>query len=425
MNTSASVPLLADAPSLADLRALVSDVVRSTPARDIHTHLYAPHFQDLLLYGIDELLVFHYLVAESFRGFQRDLSYEAFWSLSKAAQAELIWEQLFIRNSPLSEAARGVITTLNQLSIEPRAHDLPALRQWFARWNADEYTDHCMKLANVSRLCMTNSPFDDEERPAWDTYRGDSRFDAALRIDPLLMDWDAAGQQLSRWGYQVEPDLSGQTIAEVRRFLSEWTHRMNPLFVMVSLPPTFAFPEHSARGRLIAEAVLPHCAEFGLPFSPMLGVKKLVNPALRLAGDSVGRSDLDALINLCVQFPENKFLVTALARENQHELCVLARKFRNLHPFGCWWFTNIPSIIDEMTRMRLDLLGPTFTAQHSDARVLEQIIYKWTHSREVIGGVLADRYCDLALAGWTASRPEIERDVRALFGGEFERFCAA
>jgi len=412
-------------PAQHELRASVLDVVRATPTRDIHTHLYAPHFHNLLLYGIDELLVFHYLVAEGFRGFARDLSYEAFWNLPKTAQAELIWEQLFVQNSPLSEAARGLVTTLNQLGIEPRSRDLPALRRWFARWDADQYTDHCLKLANVSRLCMTNSPFDDEERIAWDTYRGDSRFDAALRIDPLLMDWEGAGKRLCEWGYDVTPDLSGQTFAEVRRFLADWTRRMNPLFVMVSLPPEFAFPEDSACGRLIAHAVLPHCQEFGLPFSPMLGVKKLVNPALRLAGDSVGRSDLDALLNLCAQFPDNKFLVTVLARENQHELCVLARKFRNLHLFGCWWFSNIPSVIDEMTRMRLDLLGPTFTAQHSDARVLEQIIYKWNHSREVIGGVLADRYCDLSLAGWTASRPEIERDVRALLGGEFERFCAA
>ena len=25
-------------------------------------------------------------------------------------------------------------------------------------------------------------------------------------------------------------------------------------------------------------------------------------------------------------------------------LCVTARKFRNLHVFGCWWFMNVPSI---------------------------------------------------------------------------------
>ena len=34
-----------------------------------------------------------------------------------------------------------------------------------------------------------------------------------------------------------------------------------------------------------------------------------------------------------------------LSVENQHELAVLARKFGNLHVYGCWWFCNTPSII--------------------------------------------------------------------------------
>jgi hypothetical protein len=155
----------------------------------------------------------------------------------------------------------------------------------------------------------------------------------------------------------------------------------------------------------------------------MLGVKRAVNPALRLAGDGSGQCRLGALEHLCEQFPNNKFLVTVLARENQHELCVVARKFRNLHIFGCWWFTNIPSVIEEMTRMRLELLGLSFTPQHSDARVLDQLIYKWTHSRRVLTRVLAETYAEVAATGWVPSRAEIERDVRDLFGGAFERFC--
>src|SRR5258707_9755062 len=143
----------------------------------------------------------------------------------------------------------------------------------------------------------------------------------------------------------------------------------------------------------------------------MFGVKRQVNPELRLAGDGIGLSKLSALEHLCARFPENKFLVTVLARENQHELCVLARKFRNLHVFGCWWFTNVPSLVEEITRMRVELLGLSFTPQHSDARVLDQIIYKWQHSRRVIADVLVNAYSTLAQTGWQASQAEIERDV--------------
>ena len=137
----------------------------------------------------------------------------------------------------------------------------------------------------------------------------------------------------------------------------------------------------------------------------------------------MGPSNLETIQNLCAQFPENKFLTTVLARENQHELCILARKFRNLHIFGCWWFTNVPEIINEMTRMRIELIGLSVTPQHSDARVLDQIIYKWTHSRRIIAQVLVEKYADLAQTGWQVSREEVQRDVKDLFGGAFERFC--
>ena len=137
----------------------------------------------------------------------------------------------------------------------------------------------------------------------------------------------------------------------------------------------------------------------------------------------MGRSDLVALENLCAGFAENRFAVTVLAREAQHELVVLARKFRNLHPFGCWWFTNTPQLVREITSMRLELLGTSFTPQHSDARVLDQLVYKWKHSRKVIADCLTERYSDLAASGWMVTDVELERDGRELLGGAFARFC--
>ena len=53
----------------AELRERVFRIVTETPVDDIHTHLYDPAFEKLLLWGIDELLIYHYLVAEGFRPF--------------------------------------------------------------------------------------------------------------------------------------------------------------------------------------------------------------------------------------------------------------------------------------------------------------------------------------------------------------------
>lgn len=402
----------------------VEQAVQTTPAHDIHSHLYDPAFGELLLWGIDDLLTYHYLVAEAFRYFT--FPYEEFWSLSKQEQAQRIWDALFIQHSPISEACRGVLTTLNSLGLDVRKRDLPKLRQWFGQQSPDAYVTRCMELARVARISMTNSPFDDWERPVWEAgFRRDERFTAALRIDPLLLDWKSALPKLVAWGYPVERALHKKTIAGIRKFLRDWSKRINAQYLMVSLPPNFAFPAKTETAKIIEEAVLPHCREFGLPFAMMPGVKRGVNPQLRLAGDGVALTDLAAVQNLCAQFPENKFLATVLARENQHELCVLARKFRNLHIFGCWWFTNIPYVIEEMTRLRLELVGLSMTPQHSDARVLDQIIYKWGHSRRIIAKVLTDKYLDVAATGWTVTPQEIQRDVKELLGGAFDRFCRA
>jgi hypothetical protein len=273
---------------------------------------------------------------------------------------------------------------------------------------------------------MTNSPFDHQERVLWEKgFRRDERFVAGLRIDPLLLQWEGAARRLAEWGYAVQPGLSAPVISAVRRFLADWTKRIQPRYLMVSLSPEFSYPDQSVCSELLEKAVLPHCREQGMPFALMLGVKRAVNPGLKLAGDGVGRSDLSALANLCAAHADNRFLATALSRENQHELCVLARKFRNLHVFGCWWFTNVPEVVEEMTRMRLELVGWSFTAQHSDARVLDQLIYKWNHFREILTRVLLNKYAELAQRDWEPTPAEIERDVRDLLGGAFRRFCSS
>ena len=86
------------------LATRVHSIVDTTLAIDMHTHLFAPEFgAQLNLWGVDELLTYHYLVAEVFR--YLDMPFEKFWRLPKAQQAELIWEQLFIKNSPMTAAS--------------------------------------------------------------------------------------------------------------------------------------------------------------------------------------------------------------------------------------------------------------------------------------------------------------------------------
>lgn len=403
---------------LTAIRPQVAGVLDQTPIVDIHTHIYSEPFGDLLLWGIDELLTYHYLVAELFR-YRPDLAYSDFWAMPKAQQAELIWNEIFVKNTPVSEAARGVVTTLHRLGVDASDKDLGKIRQFIGRFSTAEYIDRVFELANIRRAVMTNDPFEPKEQAVWNSGgHTDERFAAALRLDRLLNDFPGGARELSAQGFNVSSEIDRSTTAAVREFLKTWIDKMKPVYMAVSLPPSFRMDDGSDRARLIAECVLPIARECRLPFAMMIGVKKRVNPALGDAGDSVGKADIAVVEALARDHSDVRFLVTMLSRENQHELCVAARKFGNLLPFGCWWFLNNPSIVREITAERFEMLGLTMIPQHSDARVLDQLIYKWAHSREIIADVLARRYFELMQAGWVVTHDDMKRDVKRILGGQ-------
>lgn len=408
----------------AAVEAAVRQAVATTSVCDIHTHLFPPSHGKLLLWGVDELLTYHYLVAELFTFAPRELTAEKFWALPKTAQADLVWEHVFLRHGALSEAARGVLTTLSALGLDVAGRDLAGMRRWFAAQNVEQYLAKVLRIANLDYAVMTNNPFVAEEAGYWKARRPcPDCLKTALRIDTLILDWPAAAKAMRAGGYRTTASAGAAAFGQARRFLAQWVKILQPVYLAASLPPDFAYPSGATSSKIMDKVVLPTAKEFGLPVAMMMGVRKKVNPALGDGGDGVGASDVTAVQHLLQKHPDAKFIVTLLSRTNQQELCVLARKFGHLHVEGCWWFCNTPSIVEEMTRMRLELLGTAFTAQHSDARVLDQLIYKWAHTRTVLAGVLADKYRDLFAAGWRPTEDEIRRDVRALLGGSFEEFC--
>jgi len=405
----------------ADLLSTVEQELQSTPFIDVHTHLFMPSLGGLALWGIDELVTYHYLEAELFRSSR--IRPAEYFAMEKRQRADTIWKALFVENAPLSEATRGVIAVLSAFGLSTDRPDLGEARDFFEAQVLDQHINRVFELGGISEAIMTNDPLDPAEAAAWEKgAQPDPRFHAALRLDRILNKWCDYWRVLQSQGYETDEHASPRAIAETRRFLGDWVKRMKPVYLAVSLPDTFQFPEDSLRGRLLASAILPACREFDLPLSLMIGVRYLVNPELKLAGDAVGKSDLRAVERLCADYPENRYLISVLSRENQHELCVYARKFSNLLPFGCWWFLNNPSIVEEVTRERLEMLGTSFIPQHSDARVLDQVVYKWRNARRTVAPILANAYKLLAEDGRATTRAEIRRDITRLFRSNFERW---
>lgn len=118
--------------------------------------------------------------------------YRRFFNYTKKEQAGLIWEYLFIRQSPLSEACRGVLSSLNQLHLGEHVgtRNLEAMQYWFEKQSLESHLENVFKLANVRYAVMTNNPFNAEETEHWVEEIGrlknnpiPDRLKTALRID--------------------------------------------------------------------------------------------------------------------------------------------------------------------------------------------------------------------------------------------------
>lgn len=386
---------------------------------DIHTHLYPPTMGDMYLAGPDELVTYHYLKAECSRNLPDGISVEAFNTMPKPQQADIIWQQLFVGDSsPIAEAQIGVVTVMSTLGLNPRAKDLSEFRALYASMSREEYVNMVFEKSGVGCVYMTNDPLDPSEGPMWqNNVEIDPRFKAVLRLDSALMNWPAPVEKLKALGYEVETQLSEKTYTELRRYLTDWCAKMNARYMAISLPPDFTYPSEDTTSQLMANVVYPTAQKLNIPSAMMVGVTRQVNPALRDGGDSLGKWDISNLERIAHDWPGVNFLITLLSRENQHELCVTGRKFPNVHPFGCWWFLNNPSIIREITQERIELLGTSFVPQHSDARILDQLLYKWAHSIKVIAPVFTEKYTLLREAGWPLTQEDIKRDIANMFGG--------
>jgi hypothetical protein len=357
-----------------------------------------------------------------------------------------------------------VVTTLQALGLEEamKQRNLAEIRKFYSEYRdkglpgVDAFTERVFRQAGAQYAIMTNIPFDANESQYWrpELKQYSPRYRSALRVDPLLAgDRITIENALRASGYDV-------TMKGARQYLLDWCDTMKPEYLMASTPHNFVLHDdktpvavnldalsqpfafvqvHSSsidcsvdqvdgsviqeHSDFVSQVLMKVCEERDLPIALKIGAHRGVNPEMQAAGDGVvAFTDAQILARLCLRFPKVRFLATFLSRTNQHEACVLASKFRNMHIYGCWWFCNQPSIIREMTQMRLELLGTAFTAQHSDARVLDQLMYKWSHSRSVIATVLAEEY--LKMSGLTMTRADIRRDVKRLFGGSYEEFMS-
>ena len=399
----------------------VSRLLAAQVIDDFHTHLYNPKMVDrhgtpLLLTSLEDLLTYHYLVCEVLRVI--DLPLVKWVPLDKRSKAKLIWQSLFRERSPLSEATLGVMTALKALGINT-AVDYDELETAYTKATKGDLVTKVLKLAGIRSVFMTNDPLDPDEQPNWTTapVEPDPRFRTVLRLDSAIGGkFSDNVAKLSALGYAVTANLTQPTKDELRRYLNDWTEKLKPAYLAISLPPDFSYPcsGNGNASAILRDVVLPFARERGLPVALMIGVRRGVNPALGQAGDGYGRSDIRAIEEIARANADVTFYITLLHRDDQHPLMVAARKFRNIIPFGNWWFVNIPECVEEITAMRLQGLGLSYIPWHSDCRHLLHLLYKKAHFLRILAKLLTQQYEKLVEAGGTVDDATIERDVRLL-----------
>ncbi len=195
-----------------DLASVVEHELRAASFIDVHTHLFMPSLQGLGLWGIDELITYHYLEAELFRFC--DLKPEKYWTMTKRQKADLIWRTLFVENAPVSEAARGVIAVLHAFGLNTSASDLTEAREFFEAQELSQHIDHVFELAGMSEAVMTNDPLDPEEAQWWTGgAEPDPRFHPVMRLDRILNKWADHWRVLESQGYAVDDSASPKACA--------------------------------------------------------------------------------------------------------------------------------------------------------------------------------------------------------------------
>ena len=383
--------------------------ISSTPIFDLHTHLFPPTHKSYFLLGFKNLLNYHYLIAELLTATNIDAS--TFYSYNDDEKASLVWSELFVKRTPVSEACAGVLTILKELNIEINNNDFSLISdQYDKKIKSDK---KILELSNVSSLVMTNNPFDLDEWSLFENNDWDKKiYFASLRLDDLILNYEESLKKAKDQTSVREED-------SIITYLEKCYLQSNPVYAAVSLnTDTF----NTLFDDSTWTSILEWLQRKKLPLSLMLGVKRAVNINFGLAGDGIGDINLKELSNLCNNFPKNNFLVTCLSLNDQHELTVLARKHPNLRIFGFWWFMNQPTIIKQILKMRIDMLGFSFIPQHSDARVSDQLIYKWNHFKKILHPILLEYYQDLINKNFPVLESIVQRDIQSLFSGNAKNF---
>lgn len=380
----------------------LSEIINSINIYDIHTHLFprSRKGKDLFLAGLDDLLNYHYLTSEFLSASK--MSPEKFFLKTKRKKAELVWNYLFSLNTPISEAARGVIKIFKFLKVKDYQNKsyLEVLKKFDLKKKNEVFI---LKKLKIKKIIMTNNPFNKME---WDLFKDKNWdrnvFKSSLRLDDL---------------FNLKKKIN---ITKLKNFINNCIKVSKPLYFAISVDGKNI--KKIFNSSYMKKAIFPILKEKKIPIMILIGVKRGVNKKFKDGGDGIGDEDCTVLESIIAHNSDIKFLVTHLSDLSQYKLIVLSRKFPNLKLFGFWWFLNQKKMITNILDQKINLLGLNFIAQHSDARVYEQLIYKWINFKEILSEIFYEKYTLLQNDGYKISKNQIIKDMNKILNPSLENY---
>ena len=454
---------------------IIENILNNCKVIDLHSYVFPYEYQELCLYGIDNLLTCQYLISELFSVWD-DLTSEEFYKLNKIKQADIIWLELFIKRIPISESCREVIIILNTLGLNEyiQNRNLTEIRNSLSNINSsniDKYTEQILNLSNIDYIIMSNQIFEKKEVKYLDkififskgntvTYKkndeifqaniidchrqmGDpgsysirfnngrekntlwkylfmsditfneitKRFKTSIKIDYLIQNYNKTIKNGLLKQYGFDENIDG-----VKDYIRYWNHFLRPEYFVASLEYGFCYNSSECEKKW-----------FG---SPSQVIDNIIIPLahemnlpinLKFGCQKISESPLkeenvfniESLFNLCRKYPKCKFLVTFLSQVNHNQLCILSKFFPNLLIYENFFCYKNSNLLDKMIN---------FTERHNRVNVLEQLLYKWNYSKKKIAKILNKQYQNLQEIGWKLTQEEIEKDINYLFRDTYLNF---
>ena len=427
------------------------------------------------VYGIDNLLTTDKMICEFLSIHNTNLD---IYKLDKVKQADLIWDELFIKRTPLSDNCIEIISIIKSIGLEQFIMnlDLNGIRNYFGvnginSSNINEYTDKIFDLSGVNYTITSTKIFDKNEIIYLENrftpkkndivlYKKNNITEKVKILDchclqgyPLNYNilFDNGKEKNTLWNYLFMCDEQfnkitkrfknslnidillrdynkclnnglikkygfNENIDGVRDYLLYWFHVLRPKCFSMSLENEIDYDFVNVDTDWIGN-VSQILSTIIIPLSIELNIPISIKFENTKFLDVCDRSNLYSLFKLCKTFPKCKFIICFLCKVNYNKIFWLSKECSNLHIHGC--FLNNLKITKEITTNTFDVFSLNFSFHYSGSTVLEHFIYKWKQYKKIIIDILIDKYKKLELLGVIISKKNIERDVDILFNHSY------